>query len=58
MFGASLISREFNSWSTRPNPESELWQDALQKKPKGSITLGLLRPHVVEEEQGLVTETR
>lgn len=35
MFGASLISREFNSWSTRPNPESELWQDALQKKTKG-----------------------
>lgn len=30
MFEASLISREFKSWSTRPKPESELQQDALQ----------------------------
>lgn len=34
MFGASLISWEFNSWSTRPNPESELWQDALQENQR------------------------
>lgn len=29
MFGASRTCREFNSWSTRPKPLSELLQDAL-----------------------------
>lgn len=32
MFGASLICREFNSWSTRPTLLSELLQDALKNQ--------------------------
>lgn len=39
MFGASLISREFNSWSTRPKPEPELRQDALQINQKDQLHL-------------------
>lgn len=39
MFGASLISREFNSWSTRPKSESELWQDALQINQRDQLHL-------------------
>lgn len=34
MFGASLICREFKSWSAKPKLLSELPQDALKKKKK------------------------